>query len=290
MADEPVLPTCCGSEIYWCPSVGEFECPTHGGFNTCCERPERHTPLPRFEVQAKALLKWWRENREEDLLRRLSTGGTTLQPPGERDAGAANTGVPPDREITFTEVVTAFKEDLPPGDDAAKILAAKAEGLYYQPPVCHTCGRTHELVRRFNSGNPMIHYEARCGCDDDADRHALMAMQLRTAAFQEDDDEQPGEDVQAGLLPGGEVDSAGVLADDAAESEGGNRQGRDAGPGTAPARGEVEPGVDACGRCGRDPAAGFAFHGTVRYCHGDDERPSCYEKESWRQAFGEERS
>lgn len=56
---------CCGSAIYWCPQVAEFECPTHGGFNTCCEHPERHTPLARFEVQAKAIMKWWRENREQ---------------------------------------------------------------------------------------------------------------------------------------------------------------------------------------------------------------------------------
>jgi hypothetical protein len=28
----------------------------------------------------------------------------------------------------------------------------------------------------------------------------------------------------------------------------------------------------ACGLCGRDPAAGFAKVGDVRYCHGDHDR------------------
>lgn len=61
------LPSCCGSDIYWCPRAAKFECPIHGGFNTCCDQPERHTPLTRFETQANALLKWWRENREPHL-------------------------------------------------------------------------------------------------------------------------------------------------------------------------------------------------------------------------------
>lgn len=37
---------------------------------------------------------------------------------------------------------------------------------------------------------------------------------------------------------------------------------------------------EACARCGKDPAEGFASIGTVyemrRYCHGDT-KPSCYE-------------
>jgi hypothetical protein len=31
-----------------------------------------------------------------------------------------------------------------------------------------------------------------------------------------------------------------------------------------------------CGRCGKDPADGFAMIGDVRYCHGDDEEWTCY--------------
>lgn len=54
---------CCGTGIYWCPTAGEFQCPTHGGHDTCCDHPERHTPLSRFGVQAEALLKWARERR-----------------------------------------------------------------------------------------------------------------------------------------------------------------------------------------------------------------------------------
>lgn len=41
----------------------------------------------------------------------------------------------------------------------------------------------------------------------------------------------------------------------------------------------TEPGV--CARCGRDPAAGYARHGDRWYCHGDDERPSCFELTEW---------
>lgn len=59
---------CCGSDIYWCPRAGRFECPTHGGHDVCCDRPERHTPLDRFEVQAKALLRWWQEERQSEHL------------------------------------------------------------------------------------------------------------------------------------------------------------------------------------------------------------------------------
>jgi hypothetical protein len=41
-----------------------------------------------------------------------------------------------------------------------------------------------------------------------------------------------------------------------------------------------------CGRCGKDPAEGFASiwsidTGEVYYCHGDDEETSCYEESSW---------
>lgn len=33
----------------------------------------------------------------------------------------------------------------------------------------------------------------------------------------------------------------------------------------------------ACGLCGKDPAAGFASIDDVRYCHGDDDpEPTCY--------------
>lgn len=63
--DAAVGSSCCASEIYWCPRVGRMECPTHGGFDTCCDHPERHTPLLGFEPQAFALLKWWRENCQE---------------------------------------------------------------------------------------------------------------------------------------------------------------------------------------------------------------------------------
>jgi hypothetical protein len=35
----------CCSKPYWCPTVDEIECPTHGGFSTCCHAPELHEPL-----------------------------------------------------------------------------------------------------------------------------------------------------------------------------------------------------------------------------------------------------
>lgn len=56
-------------------------------------------------------------------------------------------------------------------------------------------------------------------------------------------DEQSGEDVQAGGLPGSAVAAEEVVAGDAPTDEGGPGEGRDAGAGTAPARGEVGPGV-----------------------------------------------
>jgi hypothetical protein len=33
--------TCC-AQTYWCPTVGEWECGQHGGFDTCCLRPDLH--------------------------------------------------------------------------------------------------------------------------------------------------------------------------------------------------------------------------------------------------------
>lgn len=35
---------------------------------------------------------------------------------------------------------------------------------------------------------------------------------------------------------------------------------------------------DACGRCGKDPADGFATIGDTRFCHGDSTypEPTCY--------------
>lgn len=40
-----------------------------------------------------------------------------------------------------------------------------------------------------------------------------------------------------------------------------------------------ETSKQSCGLCGRDPAAGWAKIGDVRYCHGDlDTVPTCYMK------------
>lgn len=60
-------PSCCGADMFWCPRVGRMECPTHGGFKVCCDRPDRHTALVDFEPQAKAILKWWMDERHEAL-------------------------------------------------------------------------------------------------------------------------------------------------------------------------------------------------------------------------------
>lgn len=43
------------------------------------------------------------------------------------------------------------------------------------------------------------------------------------------------------------------------------------------------PSKDACARCGKDPAEGWATINGQRYCHGE-ERPSCYERALWEQA------
>jgi hypothetical protein len=31
--------------IYYCPSSSQYECPVHGGFDVCCDHPEKHIPL-----------------------------------------------------------------------------------------------------------------------------------------------------------------------------------------------------------------------------------------------------
>ena len=37
---------------------------------------------------------------------------------------------------------------------------------------------------------------------------------------------------------------------------------------------------DTCGWCGK-PAEGLATVGSVRYCHGEDDDPTCYQKRHW---------
>lgn len=42
----------CGCpDIYFCPTInsgeGEIECPRHGGFDTCCSRPDLHVVVVR---------------------------------------------------------------------------------------------------------------------------------------------------------------------------------------------------------------------------------------------------
>lgn len=45
--------------------------------------------------------------------------------------------------------------------------------------------------------------------------------------------------------------------------------------------GACKPTDRACGRCGADPAHGFAMVNDVRYCHGDgDQDPTCYMQQS----------
>lgn len=47
--------------------------------------------------------------------------------------------------------------------------------------------------------------------------------------------------------------------------------------------GEANPRLNdgtLCSRCGK-PAEGVAEINGDRYCHGDNQRPSCYERESW---------
>lgn len=41
---------------------------------------------------------------------------------------------------------------------------------------------------------------------------------------------------------------------------------------------------DKCARCGKDPADGYAFIGDKRFCHGDDQDPTCYMRASWERA------
>ena len=36
--------TCC-ERVYFCPTSGETECPVHGGFDACCDRPDLHRPV-----------------------------------------------------------------------------------------------------------------------------------------------------------------------------------------------------------------------------------------------------
>lgn len=37
----------CCSQVYWCPTSGDWECAEHGGFDICCNWPDRHRPRLR---------------------------------------------------------------------------------------------------------------------------------------------------------------------------------------------------------------------------------------------------
>ncbi|MFI7104882.1 hypothetical protein ACIBK9_01090 [Nonomuraea sp. NPDC050227] len=41
----PVFFDCGCPDIYYCPRVGEVECPRHGGFAACCDALEQHIPV-----------------------------------------------------------------------------------------------------------------------------------------------------------------------------------------------------------------------------------------------------
>jgi hypothetical protein len=43
-------------------------------------------------------------------------------------------------------------------------------------------------------------------------------------------------------------------------------------------------GDTLCRRCGA-PAAGYAAIDGQRYCHGDNEQPTCYMRQSWDESF-----
>jgi hypothetical protein len=41
-------------KIYYCPNSGEWERDPGGGFDTCCDAPDRHVPLP-YDIQFRGL-------------------------------------------------------------------------------------------------------------------------------------------------------------------------------------------------------------------------------------------
>lgn len=41
-----------------------------------------------------------------------------------------------------------------------------------------------------------------------------------------------------------------------------------------------------CGRCG-EAAQGYAYIDQQRYCHGEQEKPTCYMKSSWEATSGQ---
>jgi hypothetical protein len=51
----------CGCpDLYYCPQSHNIECPRHGGFDTCCARPDEHVLAPncrgvRWETVARVI-------------------------------------------------------------------------------------------------------------------------------------------------------------------------------------------------------------------------------------------
>ena len=42
-----VVNDCGCPDRYFCPAATEIECPRHGGFDVCCDRPGDHVPVAR---------------------------------------------------------------------------------------------------------------------------------------------------------------------------------------------------------------------------------------------------
>lgn len=40
-----------GCRLHFCPTSGDVECPTHGGFAVCCNRPDLHQPIGDTQPQ-----------------------------------------------------------------------------------------------------------------------------------------------------------------------------------------------------------------------------------------------
>jgi hypothetical protein len=45
-----------GVSIYYCPNSGEWERKPGGGFDTCCDTPERHVPLPILAARPRHVM------------------------------------------------------------------------------------------------------------------------------------------------------------------------------------------------------------------------------------------
>jgi hypothetical protein len=113
-----------GAGLYYCPTAGEVESDCHGGFDTCCDRPDLHRPIPTCahceqEIEHKMIHPNMDGNHQMQWVH--VPGGYTICYPQQGSTSPRATPAAP-AEVRLT-VATPAPTVLAPADEAALLHA-----------------------------------------------------------------------------------------------------------------------------------------------------------------------